>query len=165
MALERKAGICFKLEFVKIFVKGLLKPKSFASGRKPGNEQAGGGGQRWGPWRGGCPVGCASISGKYLTKFPAVQWRKGKINWVEKCPFASEVRGRTITNGAPNAALLQLVCGLTPGLVFGDAGACESKGEREKLASDRSCISISLCMLWQCQRLSGYFETRPVSYN
>lgn len=93
-------------------------------------------------------MGCASISRKYLTKFQAVQWRKGKTNWVGKCSLASEVRGRTIMNRAPNAALPQLVRGLTLGLLFGNAGACESKGAGEKLASDRSCISIGLCMLW-----------------
>lgn len=61
-----------------------------------------------------------------------MQWRKGNINWVERCSLASKVRGRTMTNRAPNAALPQLVCGLTPGLVLGNTGGCESKGEWEK---------------------------------
>lgn len=111
VALERTFGTCFKFEFVQIFGRGLLKPETCARGRKLGTVQTGGGGQGGGAQPRAWPAACASVSGKYLTRFLAVQRRKGKIKWAEKCPLASEVRGRTIMNRAPNAALPRLVLG------------------------------------------------------
>lgn len=96
-----------------------------------GIEQAGGGGVSVGGVGQGLPCRSREHLQEILDQVPPVQWRKGRISWVEKCPFVSEVRGRAIMERAPNAALPQLVCGLTAGQVFGHAGACESKRERE----------------------------------
>jgi len=89
--------------------------------------------------RAGCGLEEGVSAGDVARGLPGDAWPssqlsnrgRGKINSVEKCPLASKARGRTPMNGAPGVALPRLVCGLTPRLVFGNTGACESNGERQ----------------------------------
>lgn len=74
--LGRKGRVWFTLDFVQASVKGLLKPEGFASSRRKG--------QQWGCDTGAAPTACMGSSRRYLPQFPAVQWRKAKLNRVAK---------------------------------------------------------------------------------